>query len=82
MIVYNNIENGLGIVGGVAQREYDLVRKLESDTLLKKVDCIIHTTNPKALKKKGITVISVSPWAVTAVATPAQPTNGSRHAGG
>jgi hypothetical protein len=26
VIVYNNIENGLGIVGGVAQREYDLVR--------------------------------------------------------
>jgi hypothetical protein len=26
VIVYNNIENGLGIVGGVAQREYELVR--------------------------------------------------------
>jgi hypothetical protein len=26
VIVYNNIENGLGIIGGVAQREYELVR--------------------------------------------------------
>ena len=26
VIVYNNIEHGFGIVGGVAQREYDLVR--------------------------------------------------------
>lgn len=26
VIVYNNIENGLGIVGGLAQREYVLVR--------------------------------------------------------
>jgi hypothetical protein len=43
-----------------------------TDTLLKKVDCIIHTTKPEALKKKGITVIAVSPRAVTAVVTPAQ----------
>lgn len=43
-----------------------------ADTLLKKIDCIIHTTKPEALKKKGITVISVSPRAVTAVVTPAQ----------
>jgi hypothetical protein len=26
VIVFNNIENGLGIIGGVAQREYELVR--------------------------------------------------------
>jgi hypothetical protein len=26
VIVYNNIENGLGIIGGVAQREYELTR--------------------------------------------------------
>lgn len=26
VIVFNNIENGLGIVGGVAQREYELIR--------------------------------------------------------
>jgi hypothetical protein len=26
VIVYNNIENGLGIIGGVAQREYELVK--------------------------------------------------------
>jgi len=49
-----------------------LKRLLESDTLIKKVDCIIHTTKPEALKKKGIVVISVSSRAVTAVATPAQ----------
>ncbi|OQP40689.1 hypothetical protein A4H97_13780 [Niastella yeongjuensis] len=26
VIVFNNIENGLGIIGGVAQREYEIAR--------------------------------------------------------
>lgn len=52
------------------QKKADSVnRSLPNDTLGKKYDCIIHTTQPEALKKKGIAVIAVSPRAVTARVT-------------
>ncbi|WP_205511235.1 hypothetical protein [Longitalea arenae] len=46
-----------------------IAERSPSDTLLKKYDCIIYTTQPEALRKMGITVRTSSPRAVTAVAT-------------
>ncbi|WP_207512975.1 hypothetical protein [Longitalea luteola] len=52
------------------QKRADSINQCSNrDTLVKKYDCIIHTTQPGALKKKGFTILAVSPRAVTARVT-------------
>jgi hypothetical protein len=50
-------------------RQKEINRSRISDTLEKKYHCIIYTTNPAALRKKGIAIQSELPRFVTALAT-------------